>query len=76
MTTKRTPPKRPVSGPLACPSCKVAWYIERVEAGWAFVRADRWWAPTAVHWTARCACRVLFGREEGDLYRQMDVGYA
>lgn len=61
--------------PLSCPTCQVPWFVERIQAGWVFVRPDNWWAPTTQHWTARCACRVLFGREEAELYRQMDVGY-
>lgn len=57
---------------LTCPNCDVPWYIEQVRAGWAAVQPGSWWCPVTQHWTARCACTVLQGGEEGDLYRQME----
>lgn len=60
---------------LRCTHCSVPWMIERVDTGWAAVRPDSWWRPTMRHWVARCACRVLHGDSEGDLYRAMGMSY-
>ncbi|HET7110136.1 MAG TPA: hypothetical protein VFI41_04650 [Gemmatimonadales bacterium] len=57
--------------PLSCPDCKVPWYIQKIQGGWATVRPDHWWRPNTVMWVAGCGCRTLTGQTEGDLYRQM-----